>query len=101
MAKEKKYNDQACIILSTLGYSYDDIAFIYSIATNTKTNKSAVSKILFNYNVNKSKVRINPNKLNQKYIDFLQKEGLFLPLLDLYNKKYTKPVRDTKFKKQG
>lgn len=100
MAKEKKYNDQACLILSTLGYSYDDIALIYSISTNTKSNKSSISKILSNYNVNKSNVRINPKKLNQKYIDFLQREGLFLPLLELYNKKYTKPVRDTKFKKQ-
>lgn len=101
MAKEKKYNDQACVIMSTLGYSYEDIAYIYSKVTNTKTNKSSISKIVTKYPVNKSKVRIDPRKLNQNYINFLQKEGLFLPLVDLYSKKYVKPIKDTKFKRKG
>lgn len=100
MAKEKKYNVNICMLLSTMGYSYEDIAYVYSKKTGTSSNKSAISKILKNKNIKKAEVRINPRRLNQETINMLQKEGVFLPLLELYTNKYIKPVKDTKFKRK-
>lgn len=98
MAKKSKYDLQACVLISKLGYSYQDIADVYSNSLKEPCHKSAISKILSPYNINKIPVRVNPRTLQQKYIDLLQSKGLYLSLLELYNYKYTKPVKDTKFK---
>ena len=97
MANKKKYEKSVCILLSTLGYSLQDIADVYSVATNSPCSKSAISKILSDTNIKKSEVRVNPRMLKQQVINELQKRGLFLPLMELYKLKYTKPVRDTRF----
>lgn len=97
MANNRKYDPNACLLLYGLGYSYQDIADIYTELTHTQCSKSAVYKILKDKNIRRAENRVNPTKLKQNYINFLQEKGLFLHVLELYNKKYTKPVKDMKF----
>lgn len=100
MANKKKYDDTVCQLLYYYGYSLQDIADIYTIVTKTPSTKSAISKILSKYKVTRFNKRIDPRKMKQEHINYIQKNGIFLPLVDMYIKKYTKPVRDTRFKKK-
>lgn len=96
--KNKKYNKEACVLMYALGYSYQDIATVYEKATKTPSHKSGVYKVLQNVNIQKYPKRVNPTKIKQKYMTLLQQEGVYFDLVELYQTKYTKPVKDTRFR---
>lgn len=97
MANKKIYDTKACMILYRLGYSYQDIADIYSVVLGRTVDKSSIYRVIETKGVKKYDQRVNPKLVNQKVINYLQEQGLYLILLELYNKKYVRPVKDTRF----
>lgn len=87
-----KLDKKTCIIISSLGYSYDDIAEIYSTLWQRPVYKGTISKLLKDVNYRKSPERINPLNIKQEFITYLQINKVYFLLVELFRSKYLKRV---------
>lgn len=104
--RKRRINRELCSALYMLGYSLEDLTFVFKKEDGEPTAKSVISKILIAERertgklIERGEQRIPPQKIPQTIINQLNAEGLYTPFVDFYNMQYqNQRPKNTRFKK--
>lgn len=106
MTRNRRINRDICSKLYMLGYSLEDLAYIFKKEDGEPTSKSVISKILgaerkrTGHPILRGDERIPPHKIPQRLISDMNIEGIYTNFVDFYNMTYqNQRPKNTKFKK--
>lgn len=104
--RKRRINHELVAVLYTQGYSLEDLAIIFKQDNGKPTHKSVISTIIAGERERtgnvyiRGSVRVPPKSMNQKLINALADEGIFLDIVDYYDTNYlNKLSKNTRFKK--